>query len=152
MSYENPRINLHDTIATAISKMSDGNPGALSVLAQLAHDGNRIDPDAVLGGGLSFILDLDSLDIYGSEIWVLYKDICGSNLAKLCAVLRGWQLGFIPESEVRTAVRVPLLGMTINIDEIVRRVRERLPNFLDPATLEGPPPEAGGDEEKLPCP
>ena len=26
-------------------------------------------------------MDLDSLGIYGSDIWMLYKDVCGENLA-----------------------------------------------------------------------
>jgi hypothetical protein len=50
-------------------KMADGNPGAISVMAEMMRDGAKIDPDSFLGpmGG---ILALDSHGIYGPRIWM----------------------------------------------------------------------------------
>lgn len=46
--------------------MSEGNPGALSVLLKLAEDPM----------GLIKIFDLDDMGMRGSQIWVAWKDHC----------------------------------------------------------------------------
>lgn len=60
----------------AIISMADGNPGAISVLG------------ALLGADAVSILILDELEIYGSDIWILYKDECEENLDRLMEELR----------------------------------------------------------------
>lgn len=69
------RIKLNDTGMSAAIKMNDGNPGALTVIVQFMKMGAEIDPDSALGG-ITPILDLDTLGIYGPRIWMLYKDVC----------------------------------------------------------------------------
>jgi hypothetical protein len=36
---------------------------------------------------------LDSLGIYGPNVWVIFKDVCEQNHARMLAVLRATQLG-----------------------------------------------------------
>ncbi len=61
--------NLRDIII----QMSEGNPGALSVLMKLnEHDTGFLD-----------ILGLDDMNIRGSQIWVAYKDHCDENISGL---------------------------------------------------------------------
>jgi len=61
--------------------MSEGNPGALSVLLQLME----LDAD---GAGLMAILHLDDMNIRGSQIWIAYKDHCDQNIEVLAEKIR----------------------------------------------------------------
>jgi len=106
--------------------MSEGNPGALTVCMNIIKNGEQIDPDNLMGG-LGVILSLDTLGLYGSKIWMLFKDVCGSNLPKMIAVLRGWQLGFLSAAKIHHAVEN--YGEGINVDEICTKVVKQLPRF-----------------------
>lgn len=64
-------INLHMNIQTVIMEMSEGNPGAVSVLTQILTNHPM---------GFASILSLDDMNIRGSQIWVGYKDHCKENL------------------------------------------------------------------------
>ena len=66
------RVQLSDTILDVITKMVEGNPGALAVLCGVL---NRHPND-----GLLYILRLDTLGIYGPRIWMLMKDVCGEDI------------------------------------------------------------------------
>lgn len=119
------RISLHDSFMDIVMKMSEGNPGALTVIMEIVGNTKEIDK-LNWAGAYGPILGLDTLGIYGSNIWVLYKDHCNQNIVHLIAVLRGWQLGFLNDSEVREG----------NFDpkEILQEVVERLgtENFVVP--------------------
>jgi len=68
-----------DNIQEAIFEMSEGNPGAVNVLCMLIKD----DPM-----GFMDILNLDDMNMRGSQIWVAYKDHCKSDIEKLRTCLR----------------------------------------------------------------
>jgi len=99
--------------------------------------GGEIDPDNIMGG-LGYLLDLDTLGIYGTDIYVLWSDICGKNVAKMVTVLRGYQLGYISGTVVVDAShRQDYSGRgMINIEEIYNKVKTRLPDF-DPENKTG---------------
>jgi hypothetical protein len=59
-----------------IVAMADGNPGAATVMARL------VDYDVV-----DSLDRLDHQGVYGSDIWVLYKDVCGQDIPKLASEL-----------------------------------------------------------------
>lgn len=120
------KIVLTDSIEDALFKMSEGNPGAVTVCLQIMKEASQIDPDDAMGG-IGPILSLDTLGLYGSKIWMLYKDVCDHDLSKMLGVLRGWQLGFLNEAQVRHATENR--GDGINLDEICSKVCERLPRF-----------------------
>jgi len=116
----------------AIVKLSDGNPGAVVVLAECLKRGEEIDPDSAFGG-LGPIFDFDTLGIYGPRIWMLFKDVCGQDLRIMLAVLRAHQLGFLRESELNQAI--DNYGEGIDIPALVAKVEHRLPKFQKaPAT------------------
>lgn len=73
-------INLSDSTKDVVMKMAEGNPGAISVLTQLL---NSDDPAALM-----LLLDLDDMNIRGSQIWVGYKDHCGEDLEKFTQAIR----------------------------------------------------------------
>ncbi len=120
------RISLKDTGVTVIIKMCEGNLGAISVCRQLLSDTPKIDPDSFMGG-VGIILSLDTLAIYGSRIWMLYKDVCGQNIHDTLAVLRGVQLGFISQATLNYAI--DHYGEGISVKDLVKQVKERLPKF-----------------------
>lgn len=121
------RIQLHDTGMSAAMKMSDGNPGALRVIAEMMRDGAKIDPDSALGG-LAGVLDLDTLKIYGPRIWMLFKDVCGEDLRVTLAILRAWQFGFLTEAKVNHAI--DHYGEGIDVPALVAQVEKELPSFI----------------------
>jgi hypothetical protein len=68
----NDKISSDDTIFQSINKMADGNPGAITAL-------NDVIDTKGLKDGFEFMLQLDLRRIYGSDIWIGYKDYCDQN-------------------------------------------------------------------------
>jgi len=120
------KLDLNDSVEDIMIKMSEGNPGAISVCMMLYTKGGAIDPDDWLGG-LGGVLSLDSLGIYGSKIWMLFKDVCKQDLVKTSAMLRAWQLGFVPKATLLHAI--DNYGAGIDTDALLAQVQERLPAF-----------------------
>lgn len=121
------RIDLTDSITSAVAKLSEGNIGAVSVCAQLLKEAEAIDPDAAMGA-LGALLGLDSIGIYGSRIWILFKDRCGMNVPKMLAVLRAWQLGFISDTAIRAALD-DRSDSSLDVDGLYAAVKKELPAF-----------------------
>lgn len=127
------RITLDDNLMTAIMKMSGGNPGAVTALAEIASATPTIDPDDAFGA-IGPILGLDTHGIYESEIWQLYSDVCDRDVVKVLTLLRGVQLGVLAESDLKRAIRgnngygsADVLPITFA--ECVKGVREICPRF-----------------------
>lgn len=72
-------IKFTDSLRDVIVKMCEGNPGALSVLMELAKRGTD---------GFITMLDLDDMNLRGPAIWVAYKDFCAHDIDKLTAACR----------------------------------------------------------------
>lgn len=112
------KIKLDDTMLSVFSKMSEGNPGAMSVLANLVKYGRYIDPYAE---SFMYILMLDERGIYGSRIWILYKDICGESIVRLMFLIRACQLGIVMTDD--------LFKPDKDFDEIMLSTLYVLPNM-----------------------
>ena len=119
MAQHKERLALTDTTLDVAVKMSEGNPGAVSVLAQMIKYGGFIEPKST---GFMPILLLDSLGIYGSQIWVLYKDVCKESILNLLSILRYYQLGLMAEGDY-------LFNLNRDFDAVKTAVKERLPEF-----------------------
>ncbi len=126
MNVTKERITLEDTTLSAMMKLSEGNPGALSVLSRCLNEAQTIDPipEPIMG-----LLMLDTFGIYGSDIWILYKDICGSSLALFLAVERAIQFGIVPEATVKRAIAAGYDQKIIDPKKLREQVREELPTF-----------------------
>jgi len=122
----NERIELTDSITDVISKMSDGNPGAITVCIRLLNETEKVDPDSALRG-LGAILSLDTFNIHGSRIWMLFKDVCKEDIVKTIAILRACQLGFLKVALLNHAI--DNYGNGIDIESLHKQVKARLPNF-----------------------
>ncbi len=124
------RITLQDSTIDIMTKMSEDNPGALTALMECMKDGEKIDPDAFMGG-LGVVLSLDTLGIYGTDIYVLWADICNRDTVKFIASIRAHQLGFISGLLLTDACsRQDYTGKNlIDVDDLYNKVCERLPDF-----------------------
>lgn len=120
------RIQLHMNMQDVLWEMSEGNPGAITVMMRLLQDVPLIDPDDVFAG-LGVLMSLDTNRIYGPRIWMLYKDVCGEDLVKMVASLRAVQLGFIPFETLNHAI--DHYGDGVDPDALYAQVKERLPFF-----------------------
>ncbi|KKN05674.1 hypothetical protein LCGC14_1085070 [marine sediment metagenome] len=65
-------LRLDSSMMDMLVMISECNPGALNVLMQLVQKDD----------GLGIILDLDDMNIRGTQIWIGYKDFCGEDLGK----------------------------------------------------------------------
>lgn len=122
------RVQLHKSVIQTIADMSEGNPGALTALFEVIKEGDVIDPDNAFGG-FSVVLTLDTLRIYGSDIWVIFNDVCDRSPVRMIALARSVQLGFCSHSEFKSFVQAGYGVDKNRIDELVAAVRERLPAF-----------------------
>ena len=122
-------INLNSSNMDIMVNMSKGNPGAITAMMECLND-NETDPDSFLKGA-GAIVTLDSLEIYGTDIYVLWSDICEKDSIKMQAVLRGYQLGIVAGSTLKDACsRQDYSGKKlINVEEIYKGVCDMLPNF-----------------------
>jgi len=121
------RIKLNDDFKTIILNMSDGNPGAMNVMIDLL----QIQPtftDKL--GGTGSVIFLDTMDIYGSDIWILYKDICGEDLKMLTDCLKTVIHGLIPQDFIKHMIdncqgRGEFLGVEDMDAELLRLAIEK---------------------------
>jgi hypothetical protein len=80
------RITLETKPIDAIVAMVEGNPGALTVCMMLMGGKEAtIDEQAM---GFMDICRLDDQEIYGPNIWVAYKDLCGQDIELLRKKIR----------------------------------------------------------------
>jgi len=125
------RIGLTDSIQDILCNMSDGNPGALVAMLQLIEHTPNIDPQNVLGG-FGVIMSLNDMKIYGTDIAVLFSDKCDKDPRKFNLLMRGRQLGKLPESRIQelAADQSRSIKMTQEEwDKIEEAVLEELTDF-----------------------
>jgi len=67
-----------DNVLDIMIKMSEGNSGAATILAYLHGELALLNEPP---GLLVMLLDLDDMNIRGSQIWVGFKDHCNSDIA-----------------------------------------------------------------------
>lgn len=125
------RIELNDSLIEVVSKMSDGNPGATSILLKVIDEGIKIDRDS-FNGGVGAILSLDMAGIYGSPIYILCNDKCGGDIRKFIILIRGYQLGFVKKERLLELSNDQLRQVNFEENEfenIEKMVLKSLPNF-----------------------
>ena len=125
------RIELTDTMMDVISKMSEGNPGAMMSIMEIMQKHDEIDPQAVMGG-LGAIMILDTWSIYGTDIYVLFNDKCGRDVRTMLMIMRATQLGFFCHVKLRQLAADQMREVNITADELAeldKKVCERLTQF-----------------------
>lgn len=76
---------MFDTPISAVTKLCNGNPGAINACCALIKEGAHIYPYI---DGYRYIMMLNSIGIYGTDIYVLWSDICQRDLEKMIPMLR----------------------------------------------------------------
>jgi len=113
-----------------VQKLAEGNPGAITVCMRILQETPQVDPDC--GAGFLPLLHLDSQRIYGSRIWMLYKDVCKQDIVSTLGMIRAVQLGYLPETELNHAIDNygrKLDGSNLDVEGLLAEVKTRLPNF-----------------------
>ena len=125
------KIQLHDSLKDILLKMSMGNPGAISAMMEIIHQGEKIDPQCYLGH-INPILYLDILQIYGTEIYILWNDQCDRDTRKLIMLLRAVQLGFLQQERLKQIAQDQMRQFLLSEEEITvldEKVCDFLPDF-----------------------
>jgi hypothetical protein len=78
------RIRLDDTVVDTIVKLAEGITGAMRVLTDIVRSRDN---------GVIHILKFDDLGIYGSRIWLAYKDVMGEDDDAFFQALKNNTLG-----------------------------------------------------------
>ena len=94
------RIELTDSAKDALVKMAEGNLGAIEAMMEIIKQHDDIDPQAMFGG-LGTIMILDTWEIYGTDISVLFSHKCGKDVRKMLMIMRAVQLGLFSEVKLR---------------------------------------------------
>jgi len=79
------RITILDDAKSALVKICEGNPGAINACCCMIKEGAVVYPYV---DGWEYIILLDTLEIYGSDIYVLWSDICQRDTQKMIAALK----------------------------------------------------------------
>lgn len=114
-------MNFNDILFT----LSDGVPGAIHVIMDSLKHGEEIDPDNGFKAW-GFALNLDALNVYGSRIWMLHKDVCNENLAHTIGMARSVQLGIVTADELNEAING---NKKLDVEATLEKVCEQLPRF-----------------------
>lgn len=136
------RIRFEMSGMDIIMAMGRGNPGASEVLLDLMKYSPEIDPQAAMGG-FGPVLLLDTFRIYESDIWIVYKDICGQDLVRMMVVLRAIQLGLFNLYDLKSDIvrrsegRGVAVLTTDRIDGLHVQVCEALDRFRKPEKIDG---------------
>ena len=110
------KIELSDTVMEIIVKMSDGNPGAVNAIMDVMTHSDRIDPQAI-ERGLGSILFLDTLEIYGTDIYILWSDKCNKNTRKFIMLLRSVQLGYFAHDRIKAMASDQMRQVDLTAEE-----------------------------------
>lgn len=94
------RITLDTSFQDALAGMSDGNPGAINAMLEMStvtmKEKHPLDVFYPL-------LGLDGWGIYGTDIYVLWSDICDKDSEKAVKVIKAAQQGLIDSDLLKLA-------------------------------------------------
>ncbi len=126
------RIQITDSTLDVLTKMCDGNPGALNAMMEVMSHAKVIDPQSALEG-MGVILSFDTSEIYGTEIYILFNDQCNRDVRQLLVLMRAVQLGFIGEQRVKQIAKDQMgqnLLTETEMSELDKKVCQKLEGFM----------------------
>lgn len=106
------KIEMSDNFGEIIIKLSEGNPGAMSFLFEIAKAKNN-DPSQFLG---TFLV-LDTIKLYGSYLYMLWNDCCERNLEKSLKVIELYQNGKVTDLDINE--RIKNVGYGKSFDDLL---------------------------------
>lgn len=91
------KLQLTDSTMEILDKMSEGNPGALSILTTLLF---KETTEELVDSVMHIILPLDTLGVYGSKLYMLWTDACDKNEDKVKKVIELWRISKLTKEEI----------------------------------------------------
>ena len=85
MDEKRKEINVTASTMDMLLLISEGNPGAATVLAQLMKEDN----------GILLVLGLDDMNIRGTQIWIGFKDYCKNDMKRFAECILKREAGMI---------------------------------------------------------
>lgn len=125
------RINIfEDDIIKCVTKLCEGNPGAASCLCRLLEI-TFANPIELPINGAQALLQLDKCGIYGTDIYVLWKDICECDFVKVLELLTAVYLNLLNPFILGDACsRQDRSGKNLfDVEQVVRNVKTFFPDF-----------------------
>lgn len=122
------KLDLMDNSYGAITKLVSGNPGAVNALTAMVLLMQKVDPSNPLGNSFP-ILAFDAVEIYGTDIYVLWSDVCHKDSSMTIAVLRAVELDIITPEVVREAASVQDFSSSLPLESILEDVKKLVPDF-----------------------
>jgi hypothetical protein len=129
------RIELTDTAMDALVKMAEGNPGALTAMMDILKKHEDIDPQGAFGG-IGAIMLLDTWEIYGTDIYILYNDKCQRDARKMLMIMRATQMGLFDRVKLCDMAADQMRQIDLDQDEwdeLDTKVCAELDQFQKPA-------------------
>lgn len=94
------KIRITDDLIQIIATLSEGNPGAMSALTELARSSQK--RPLIFAWGVKMFLDLG---LSGSEIYMLWNDCLGRRLTDLIILIDEYARDRIPADDILQHVR-----------------------------------------------
>lgn len=83
----NDKIQLTDSVQDVITKLSQGNPWAITVCRELVKADNIM--------GFFDLLNMDDMGMRGPAIWIAYKDFAKQDIPTLQTAIRNRDAGML---------------------------------------------------------
>lgn len=108
------KLNVFGTIQDNFIIFSEGNPGAFSTLFELSKQvQDRI--------GL-FLITLDKMELYGSQLYMLWNDCCNRDINKVIKILELYEREIITQKDIDE--RVKTVGYGKSFDDLIKESEE----------------------------
>jgi hypothetical protein len=119
------RIDVDDTPANAVFKLSQGDHAAAEACIALVKTVASADPKAEFGP-FTPLLMLEAMGLTGPAIGHVYRKVCDGDPVTLLAVLHAVRLKVIALDAVK---RAAVSGTRIRADTVIDIVRQKIPDF-----------------------
>ena len=131
------KLKLEDSPQEMIAKMTDGNIGAIAAMMQIMENCTEIDPQNA-PGLFGILASFDDMELYGTDIYVLWSDKCGRDVRRLLMLMRAVQLGFFDQGKFIEMGKDQSRQINLTEEEFAdldKRVCEELEEFAKPECL-----------------
>ncbi len=106
------KILLTDKFDDVILKLSEGNPGAVTTCLEIINA-----KDSDISQSIPIFLILDSMELYGSNLYMLWNDCCDRNIEKVLKVVDGYCHGKISNEDINQ--RIKNVGYGLSFDDLL---------------------------------
>lgn len=118
------------SLSDMITALSGGHRGALLVCNMLFERATQIDPDHCLGN-IAPLLYLDTMRIYGENIYKMFGSVCEGRITNMIGLLRAVQLGHLSIVTLNQAIDGSMFAVDVGAE--LAFVRKTLSNFANVA-------------------